>query len=106
MGLDIRIIERKPLICTTCGKPVASINVHTVESNGRVWYPFLEECGYLDPSFCDIDWYGKDKVLTTDQVDSLQKFVVMNEVYNKSAVLEVVTSAICDGNNVVINADW
>ena len=103
MSLDIRIIERKPIVCPKCGEVAGYVHVRTAESGGRAWYPILEELGYYK---ADTDWYGKNMVLTDDQVDRLHRFVVHTQLYNKSAALEVVTSAICDGNDVIINADW
>ena len=106
MSLDIRIIERKPLVCPECGKVMDYIDIRTAESGGRAWYPILEEFGYYKAGCMNIDWYGNNMTLTAEQADRLQRFIVQTPLYNKSAALEVITSAICDGNDVIINADW
>ena len=103
MSLDIRIIERKPIVCPECGEIAGHVYVRKAESGGRAWYPILEEFGYYK---ADTYWYGKNMVLTADQADRLQRFIVQTPLYDKSAALEVITSAICDGNDVIINADW
>ena len=106
MSLDIRIIERKPIICPECGEVAGHVYVRKAESGGRAWYPILEEFDYYRAGDMNLDWYGKNMVLTADQADRLQRFMVQTPLYNKSAALEVITSAICDGNDVIINADW
>lgn len=106
MSLDIRIIERKPIICPKCCEVAGYIYVRKVESSGRVWYPILEEFGYYKAGDMLPSWYGKNMTLTANQADRLNRFAVKNDPYNKSEILELITSAICDGNDVIINADW
>ena len=109
MGLDVSVIRRKDLVCSKCGEVVGTSSMDDVDSGGRVWYPFLEAIGYYvpyDKRTEENDWYGKDMVLNKEQVTQVRKFVKCFEVYNHKAISNLIAAAECDGDDVVINADW
>lgn len=109
MGLDITVMEYKDIHCPRCGEVVNTVEVYGTDSNGSLWYDFLERLGYYVP--CEKrteknDWYGKDMVLDNEQAKQLVDYAVKKEVYNWDGVERVVTEALAHGNKVVINADW
>lgn len=72
MGLDVRFIQRKKLVCPKCGEIVGHTDVNVVSCGGRGWYPLLESFGYYVPyeqRTEENDWYGKDMKLTAEQAD-------------------------------------
>lgn len=109
MGLDITISERKEYRCPNCGTSVGYTDVASTDSDGRLWYDFLERLGYYVPyekRTKENDWYGKDMVLDNEQAKQLADYAVKKEVYNWDGVERVVTKALAHGNKVVINVDW
>lgn len=52
------------------------------------------------------DWYGKDMILTDEQAKELYKYAKTNCAYNSDTVANLVFYAICNGEKVVVNADW
>lgn len=109
MGLDITISERKEHRCPNCGIPVGHTDIASTDSDGRLWYDFLEKIGYYVPyekRTKENDWYGKDMVLDNEQAKQLADYAVKKEVYNWDGVERIVTEALAHGNKVVINADW
>lgn len=109
MGLDITVMEYKDIRCPRCGEVVNTVEVYGTDSNGSLWYDFLERLGYYVPYEKRTeknDWYGKDMVLDNEQAKRLVDYAVKKEVYNRDGVERVVTEALAHGNKVVINADW
>ena len=109
MGLSMYVIRVKDLICPKCGEVVDTISMDEIDSGGRIWYPFLEEIGYYvpyDKRAEENDWYGKDMKLTKQQTDKLYKFVKKNRPLYSDEIMELVTSAQLEGQDVIINADW
>lgn len=109
MGLDITVMEYKDIRCPRCGEVVNTVEVYGTDSNGSLWYDFLERLGYYVPyekRTKDNDWYGKDMVLDNEQAKQFVDYAVKKEVYNWDGVESVVTDALAHGNKVVINADW
>lgn len=109
MSLDIEITLRKPVICPKCGEIVDYTNVNTVDSGGRAWYPFLESIGYYvpyDQRTEKNDWYGKDMVLTGDQVTELCRFLRKTDVFMEEEVKALVATAMLENHTIVVNADW
>lgn len=109
MGLDITVMEYKDIHCPRCGEVVNTVEVYGTDSNGSLWYDFLERLGYYVPYEKRTeknDWYGKDMVLDNEQAKRLVDYAVKKEVYNRDGVERVVTEALAHGNKVVINADW
>lgn len=109
MGLDITVMEYKDIRCPRCGEVVNTVEVYGTDSNGSLWYDFLERLGYYVPyekRTKENDWYGKDMVLDNEQAKQLVDYAVKKEVYNWDGVESVVTEALAHGNKVVINADW
>lgn len=109
MGLDITVMEYKDIRCPRCGEVVNTVEVYGTDSNGSLWYDFLERLGYYVPYEKRTeknDWYGKDMVLDNEQAKRLADYAVKKEVYNRDGVERVVTEALAHGNKVVINADW
>lgn len=109
MGLDITVMEYKDIRCPRCGEVVNTVEVYDTDSNGSLWYDFLERLGYYVPyekRTKENDWYGKDMVLDNEQAKQLADYAVKKEVYNWDGVERVVTEALAHGNKVVINADW
>lgn len=105
MGLDITVMEYKDIRCPRCGEVVNTVEVYGTDSNGSLWYDFLERLGYYVP-YEKNDWYGKDMVLDNEQAKQLVDYAVKKEVYNWDGVKWIVTEALAHGNKVVINADW
>lgn len=109
MGLDITVMEYKDIRCPRYGEVVNTVEVYGTDSNGSLWYDFLERLGYYVPyekRTKENDWYGKDMVLDNEQAKQLADYAVKKEVYNWDGVERVVTEALAHGNKVVINADW
>lgn len=110
MGLDITFTSRRNVICPHCKTVVATEVVDSAASGGRGWYDILESLGYYVP--CDKrteenDWYGKDMVLTTEQVCQVYDFIKTHpDLYNADTVRGLIATALLDGNAVVVNADW
>lgn len=109
MGLDITISERKEYRCPNCGIPVGHTDIASTDSNGSLWYDFLEKLGYYvsyEKQTKENDWYGKDMVLDNEQAKQLVDYAVKKKVYKWDSVVWIVTEALAHGNKVVINADW
>ena len=109
MSLDIRFTQRKNIVCPKCGEIVTTIDVQCESSGGSVWYPFLESIGYYvlyEQRTADNDWYGKDMVLTEDQVVDAYRFVKTHDMYGMSRILTMLSMAIVEKDIVVVNADW
>lgn len=109
MSLDIRFTQRKNIVCPKCGEIVTTIDVNRESSGGSVWYPFLEAIGYYVPyeqRTEENDWYGKDMVLTEDQVTDAYKFVRQLDAYGRERVLVMLADAMLGNGIVVVNADW
>lgn len=106
MGLDITFKQRKNFVCPDCGKIVGSVDVLEETSGGRVWYAFLESVGYYVPEVIEQVWYGKDMVLTREQVQELYRFTKEKEPFGWYAVIHMLAVAMAEGHDVVINADW
>lgn len=110
MSLDIRIKTKRNVVCPHCNKIVGAEDVGCVDSCGRGWYPFLEEIGYYvphDKRTEENDWYGEDMVLTEEQRTALYEFIKERPgLFNGYEIVFLISSAIMDGNMVVVNADW
>lgn len=109
MGLDVSIKSQEPIICPHC-KEVALYKLdEIIYENGREWYNFLEKIGYY-VSYKNRtqrnDWYGKDMVLSDEQIHKLKNFVELNNVYYKDKIYFLVLKAIDKKYRVVINAEW
>ena len=108
MGLDIRFTQRKKIVCPKCGEVITTIDKQSALSGGRAWYPFLETIGYYVPyekQTEENDWYGKDMVLTKEQAEYAYRFA-KEEVYNWHEVIGLIAVAICEKDDIVVNADW
>ena len=109
MGLDITFTLRKDNVCPKCGEIVGHTDVDSVFGGGRGWYPFLESVGYYVPyeqSTEENDWYGKDMVLTDEQMDELYQFAKSNEPYGSVGLMGLIALAKYEKNRIVVNADW
>lgn len=109
MGLDIRIIQRRKILCSNCGEVVDYKDIECKGSGGRVWYDILESIGYYVPyeqRTEENDWYGKDMILSEAQATQMRNFVTAYDVYNGKSIANLIAAAKCDGDDVVINADW
>ena len=109
ISLDITIKERKEFRCPDCGRLVTTQDIDAECCCGRVWYDFRESVGDYVPyekRTEEIDWYGKDMILTEEQTNQLADFVSDKERYNAHDIECLVASALLHGNKVVINADW
>lgn len=103
MGLDIAIKVKRPVICPKCGEIVAHTNVDDEDSGGRVWYEILDKIGYKND-----DWYAKDMELTKEQTREVYDFVTrhIDDIYQAKHMRLMISEAMCDGDVIVINADW
>ena len=107
MGLDISFERREKIFCPFCGELVGSKTVEQCDSEGRMWYDMLEKVGYYtDDNIYKQSWYGKDMTLTPDQTIQFYDFVRNNKVFNHSFVVDLITKARLNNDDVVINASW
>lgn len=109
MSLDITIKEQKEYRCPDCGRLVTTQIVDVEDSNGRVWYDFLESVGYYVPYEArteENDWYAKDMELSGEQAKRLYDFVSDFNPYRGMAVKNLIARALMSENKVLINADW
>jgi hypothetical protein len=109
MGLSITFKQRKEFVCPKCGDVVGYMDLAEEYSSGRVWYPLLEEFGYYsDKENPDPNWYGKDMVLTDEQVERAMRFINTygNIIYNSSGLRWIIPETKLMKYKVVINADW
>lgn len=109
MGLDVRIIQRRNVFCPECGAVVCHNDVNCIDSGGRAWYEPLEAVGYYVPyeqRTEENDWYGQDMILSNNNMKLIRDFVLNYDVYNRREIAGLIASAMVDGDQVVINADW
>ena len=109
MGLDITFTRRKNMICPKCGEIVGHTDVDCAESSGRNWRPILESFGYYVPyeqRTKENDWYGKDMVLTEEQVGEVYRFATTEEVFNGHVVAGLIAMSKIEKDVIVVNADW
>lgn len=109
MSLDITFTQRKNIVCPKCGEIVTTIDVNSESSGGRVWYPFLESIGYYVPyeeRTEENDWYGKDMVLTKEQAEQAYQFAKDNEMYRWREIRGLISVALIEKDDIVVNADW
>jgi hypothetical protein len=110
MGLNISFKLKQKVTHWRSGDLIKYIDVDCVESEGRVWYPFLEEIGYYIPHELlteENNWYGKDMTLSTEQIMNAWKFVTSNPIYQRNIIRSLLAEAIVnDDLTVAINADW
>lgn len=110
MGLDITFTERANVICPHCGEVVATRDVATEYSGGRIWYDILGEIGYYvpyDQRTEENNWYGKDMVLTTEQAERLYWYVMEHrDILCSYDITGLIARARFNKNAIVINADW
>ena len=109
MSLDITFKQRKAIRCPHCGEIADYKIVCSASSGGRDWYDFLEPIGYYVPHHLrteENDWYGKDMVLTEEQARAVRQFVKEHNVYDLEDIIGLISDALLDGDNVIVNADW
>ena len=109
MGLDIDIKRKRQETCPHCGKVTGYKVIACEESGGRAWYPFLESIGYYvpyDQRTEENDWYCKDMTLTDAQVKELYQFLKKTEMYQGSAIKNMVAKALLENDIIVVNANW
>ena len=110
MSLDIRFTVKRDIICPHCGKVFKTEDGYSTKSGGRGWYPILEDLGYYVPydKRTDAnDWYGKDMVLTDEQLDEVYQFVKKHpDLYSATDVLGLIAMARYEKRSVAVNADW
>jgi hypothetical protein len=109
MGLDIRFIHRRNIVCPKCGEVVGYDDVDCIDSGGRGWYPILESLGYYVPyeqRTEENDWYGKDMVLTKEQAEEVYQFTKEYDLCGSCGVRTLISSALYENDSIVVNADW
>lgn len=110
MSLDINFKVEEAIRCQHCGEIVEWRTVSCTESGGKLWYAFLEDIGYYTDTDDDeerIKWYGKDMVLTDEQVKNLAIFARKNRPYNYLDVIGMAGTHIAiENSRVVVNANW
>lgn len=109
MGLDVTVKWKKNIVCPKCGEVVGHTVKDEVDSGGRVWYPILERFGYYvpyDQRTEENDWYGKDMILTPEQVKEVHQFLKENDVYSGDEIIQLIASATFENDPVAISADW
>lgn len=109
MGFAIEIRQFEVDKCPHCGKPIIGTMIDWTESSGPVWRDFLKDIGYYRPydkrNPCN-DWYGKDMVLTVEQIKKLDSFSRTYDVYGKKNICTLAEEALKDGYFIAINANW
>lgn len=110
MGLDITCYLRKNIVCPNCGKVVGHTDLNEISFGGRVWYPLLEQLGYYvphDQRTEENDWYGRDMILSAEQIEEVFNFVKENyEAYGAHSLGLMISAVRCHDGVLVINADW
>lgn len=109
MGLDITFTRRKSIVCPNCGEILGHTDVTSIDAGGRGWYPLLETLGYYvlsDQRTKENNWYGKDMVLTDDQVNEAYQFAKKNNLFGADALQSLIATALCEKDSIVVNADW
>ena len=106
MSLDIEFKQKKRILCPKCGELAGRNEINSVCTGGRSWYPFLESIGYYVPNSAYDEWYGKDMVLTKEQAHRAYEFARDEEVYNWQEVVKMIAVALCENDDIAINADW
>ena len=110
MGLDITIKIQSPTICPHCGEVVDWETIKEIDSNGRVWYDYLESVGYYVPYEKRMngvkDKYGQDVVLTNEQAERLEEYVKTHDMYYKYTIWAAIKTAQAYDSRIVINANW
>ena len=110
MSLDIRFTVKRDIICPHCGMVVKTEDGYSAESGGRGWYPILTDLGYYvpyDKRTGANDWYGKDMVLTDEQLDKVYCFVKkLSDLYSAADILGLIAMARYEKCSVAVNADW
>lgn len=109
MGLDIEFRRQKKVTCPQCHCLVKYEESDVAYSQGRAWYPFLEQIGYYVPHDQiteENNWYGKDKILIDKQVKDAYKFVRTHEVYCGRDVAWLLMLAMAEDDDVIVNANW
>lgn len=109
MSLDIEFTRSRNIVCPKCGDIIETLVVESSASGGRVWYEFLESLGYYvpyDQRTEENDWYGKDMILTEEQVKEAIRFVRTHEISREGSILKLLVDAIMFNHTVVVNADW
>ena len=102
MSLDVRIKSMEPVLCPHCGKVAGYEEKDKISVGGKNWYSFLEEIGY----YPEEKWYCKNMSLTQEQTKKLVEYAKEYAPYIAPEIKTLVSEAIFDGNDVVINADW
>lgn len=109
MGLDIRFVRRKKVVCPHCGEVIGHTEIDSIDGGGRGWYPFLESIGYYveyEQRTEENDWYGKDMVLTNAQAAELHRFIEQHDLYGSVGLPELIALALLENDEIVVNADW
>ena len=109
MGLDVRFIRRKKIVCPHCGGLVGHTDEDCIYGGGRAWYPFLESIGYYvdyEQRTEENDWYGKDMVLTNAQAEELYRFIQTHDPYGVVGLPQLIATARFENDDIVVNADW
>lgn len=111
MGLDITLTLKENIVCPKCGEVVATKDLYDTDSGGRIWYDILEKIGYYVPyeqRTEENDWYGKDMVLTDEQLKEMHDFVRCHraDIFKGDSAYMAVASAMLNKQLLVINADW
>ena len=109
MGLDVRVVRRRKILCPNCGEVVSCVDVERLDSGGRAWYDPLETIGYYVPyekRTEENDRYATDMALNEKQARLIRDFAKSHAVYNGLAIANLIAATLFDGDYVVINADW
>ena len=110
MGLDICFKTQSPIICPHCGKTTGYETTDEVNSDGRVWYDFLEDIDYYVPDEEQTNEkpgkYSEDMVLSIDQINTLRKFLKTHDIYEHRDIDYMTLEALAYKQNMVVNADW
>lgn len=110
MGLSITCYHRKKIICPKCGEIVGYTDLDEILFGGRAWYPLLEKLGYYvpyDQRTENNDWYGKDMILSTEQVEYAFMFAKENpDAYGAYSLAQLIMKVLREDNLLVVTADW
>ena len=105
MSLSVRFAARMNIVCPHCDEVIGHVDKKVVETGGRSWLPFLERIGYYVPyerRTSENDWYGKDRILTEDEVKLLREQAETRHMPDGHKVALLTRWA----DEIVVNADW
>lgn len=107
MGMDVRIRRERERRCPQCDDIIGYDIVEEEYSSGReAWRTILQNIGYYKyDENRECYWYGKDMVLSDDQLDVILQ-LLSSETECAKDIKHMIILAHHYKDRIVINADW